>query len=124
MVCKTLNLYEIAWGNNLNLIAKEKAGIIKKGALCISAPQLKVVEKVIINKCNKHEVKLVICDEKSLFSITNYGFKIYGLNKKNYFFIFSHCLWQESQFALARKFKIKHAWQPLCSIKISNWGVS
>ena len=73
-------------GNKLNLIAKEKAGIIKKGTLCISAPQKYEVKKVLINKAKIIKAELLICEEKSFFSIIENGFIIHGLKNKDFIF--------------------------------------
>ena len=45
-------------GSTLDLIAKEKAGIMKKNILCISAPQVSIVEKTLrqVSIKNKNEI--------------------------------------------------------------------
>ena len=73
-------------GNKLTSIAKEKAGIIKKGTTCITAPQSQAVEKILINKCKEKNAKLIICNEKSFFNIKKNGFEIKNSGNKNYFF--------------------------------------
>ena len=73
-------------GNKLTSIAKEKAGIIKKGITCITAPQSQEVEKILIDKCKEKNAKLIICNENSFFKVKNNGFEIYTPGNKNYFF--------------------------------------
>ena len=73
-------------GDKLTSIAKEKAGIIKKGTTCITAPQSQAVEKILINKCKEKNAKLIICNEKSLFTIKKNGFEINIPGNENYFF--------------------------------------
>ena len=73
-------------GDKLTSIAKEKAGIIKKGITCITAPQSQAVEKILINKCKEKNAKLIICNEKSLFTIKKNGFEINIPGNENYFF--------------------------------------
>ncbi len=73
-------------GNNVSSIAKEKAGIIKKGITCISAPQEAEVRKVLINKCAKSKSKLIICNQESFFKILKNGFIINGLVSEDYIF--------------------------------------
>ena len=57
-------------GNTLELIAEEKAGIIKKKSLCISAPQNPIVAKVLLNKCKLNNSELIICNENKFFNGT------------------------------------------------------
>ncbi len=73
-------------GNKLTSIAKEKAGIIKKGITCITAPQSQEVEKILIDKCKEKNAKLIICNENSFFKVKKNGFEIYTPGNKNYFF--------------------------------------
>ena len=73
-------------GNTLELIAEEKAGIIKKRTLCISAPQNPIVEKVLLNKCKLNNSELIICNENKFFNETNNGFEIKGLKDNTYTF--------------------------------------
>ncbi len=47
-------------GDTLALIANEKAGIIKAGCVCISAPQEKEALGVIENRCSENGVKLML----------------------------------------------------------------
>ena len=74
-------------GSTLEMIAKEKAGIIKNNTLCISAPQNSLVKKVLINKCALNNSKLIICNKNSFFNEIKDGFIIKGL--KNNTFTFS-----------------------------------
>ena len=73
-------------GSKLSSIAKEKAGIIKNGITCISAPQSNEVKKILVNKCKEKKSKLIICNEKSFFSIKKDGLEIHGSGSKKYFF--------------------------------------
>ena len=73
-------------GNKLTSIAKEKAGIIKKGITCISAPQRPEVERMLINRCKEKQAKLIICNEKSFFRNKENGFEVKMRGNKNYIF--------------------------------------
>ena len=73
-------------GNTLELIAREKAGIIKNNTLCISAPQHPEVEKVIIKKCAEKKTTLIVCNETTFFKEIKDGFEIKGLNNHRYTF--------------------------------------
>jgi dihydrofolate synthase / folylpolyglutamate synthase len=73
-------------GNTLELIANEKAGIIKNNTLCISAPQNPVVEKIIVNKCAEKNSKLIVCNKTTSSKETKDGFKIKGLDNNLYTF--------------------------------------
>ena len=73
-------------GNTLELIAIEKAGIIKNNTLCISAPQNPEVEKVIVNKCVEKKSTLIVCNENTFFKEIKDGFEIKGLNNNLYTF--------------------------------------
>jgi len=73
-------------GNTLELIAREKAGIIKNNTLCISAPQHPEVEKVIIKKCAEKKTTLIVCNETTFFKEIKDGFEIKGLNNHKYTF--------------------------------------
>tara|TARA_B100001059_G_scaffold236358_1_gene286384 strand:- start:1842 stop:3131 length:1290 start_codon:yes stop_codon:yes gene_type:complete len=73
-------------GNTLELIAREKAGIIKNNTLCISAPQHPEVEKVIIKKCAEKKTTLIVCKETTFFKEIKDGFEIKGLNNHKYTF--------------------------------------
>ena len=73
-------------GNTLELIANEKAGIIKNNTLCISAPQNPVVEKIIVNKCAEKNSTLIVCNKANNFKETKDGFAIKGLNNNLYNF--------------------------------------
>jgi len=73
-------------GATLELIAREKAGIIKKNSLCISAPQDPLVEKIILNKCAEKHSKLIVCNETTFYNQIKDGFEIKGLNNKLYTF--------------------------------------
>jgi len=73
-------------GGTLELIAKEKAGIIKNNSLCISAPQELLVEKIIENKCAEKKTKLIVCNKITFFNNIKDGFEIKGLNNNIYTF--------------------------------------
>ena len=73
-------------GNTLELIAREKAGIIKNNTLCISAPQHPEVEKVIRKKCAEKKTTLIVCNETTFFNEIKDGFEIKGLNNHQYTF--------------------------------------
>ena len=73
-------------GETLELIAREKAGIIKNNNLCISAPQDPLVEKIIVNKCAEKKSKLIVCNEITFFNNIKDGFEIKGLNNNLYAF--------------------------------------
>jgi dihydrofolate synthase/folylpolyglutamate synthase len=73
-------------GETLELIAREKAGIIKNNNLCISAPQDPLVEKIIVNKCIEKNSKLIVCNEITFFNKIKDGFEIKGLNNNLYTF--------------------------------------
>ncbi len=73
-------------GNKLRSIAEEKAGIIKRGITCISAPQNMEVKKVLIDKCKERKAKLIISDQKSFISYENNGFKIHKSEMEDYLF--------------------------------------
>ena len=47
-------------GNTIEAIAGEKAGIMKEKVFCISAPQERTVEKVLIKKAKKIDAKLLL----------------------------------------------------------------
>jgi len=47
-------------GENLGDIAFEKAGILKKGCICVSAPQKENVLKIIEKKCKSLNVELIL----------------------------------------------------------------
>jgi dihydrofolate synthase/folylpolyglutamate synthase len=73
-------------GETLELIAREKAGIIKNNNLCISAPQDPLVEKIIVNKCVEKNSKLIVCNNITFFNQIKDGFEIKGLNNNIYTF--------------------------------------
>ena len=73
-------------GGTLELIAREKAGIIKNNTLCISASQNPLVEKIIINKCAEKNSELILCNEITFFNKIKDGFEIKGLNNNLYTF--------------------------------------
>ncbi|MCL2575321.1 MAG: bifunctional folylpolyglutamate synthase/dihydrofolate synthase [Defluviitaleaceae bacterium] len=45
-------------GNTIDKIAAEKAGIIKRGTICVTYPQSKTIDNVIAAKCVRNGVKL------------------------------------------------------------------
>ena len=47
-------------GSTLGQIAGEKAGIIKQGSICVSAPQEKEALKAIVDTCDKNSAKLIL----------------------------------------------------------------
>jgi dihydrofolate synthase/folylpolyglutamate synthase len=49
-------------GETLTLIAREKAGIIRPGALVISAPQVDEAMRMIEQVCQEHQARLVVID--------------------------------------------------------------
>jgi dihydrofolate synthase/folylpolyglutamate synthase len=49
-------------GETLSLIAREKAGIIRPGALVISAPQVDEALRMIEEVCQSHKARLVVID--------------------------------------------------------------
>ncbi len=73
-------------GNTLGKIAAEKAGIIKRYALCamryapivISAPQEKEARDIIVNKCKEVGAKLYIVGKDIKYKKNKTGFDIHG----------------------------------------------
>jgi dihydrofolate synthase/folylpolyglutamate synthase len=53
-------------GDTLDKIAWEKAGIIKKNGVCISAPQEPCVEQVLRTVCREKNAKFIIADKSQL----------------------------------------------------------
>lgn len=51
-------------GETLTLIAREKAGIIRPGALVISAPQVDEAMQMIESVCQEHQARLVVVDRE------------------------------------------------------------
>ena len=72
-------------GDKIELIAKEKAGIMKKDVLCISAPQEYNIEKVLKKEARKVGAKVLLYDKdwKLLKSSKSYCIKYLG---KNFYF--------------------------------------
>ncbi len=72
-------------GDKIELIAKEKAGIMKKDVLCISAPQEYNIEKVLKKEAKKIGAKVLLYDKdwKLLKSSKSYCIKYLG---KNFYF--------------------------------------
>ena len=76
-------------GNTLGEIAGEKAGIIKPGAVVLTAPQSPEVMEVIEKVCREKEVRLVkagsdITWQKGEFTEGVQAFKVKGLNGEYY----------------------------------------
>ena len=69
-------------GNTLELIATEKAGIMKNKVLCISAPQEPKVEKVLKDQAKKVDAKLILNGRDWNFSIRKNKINISYMNKK------------------------------------------
>jgi len=68
-------------GNTLVKIAGEKAGIIKKkGAIVVSAFQVKPAREVIALRCKKFQARLYEIGKQIKYSITQKGLVIKGLN--------------------------------------------
>lgn len=70
-------------GNTLTLIAREKAGIIRPGALVISAPQYDEAMQMIEEVCQNHRARLVLVGqdwqwEQGSFSIEGQAFSVCG----------------------------------------------
>jgi len=63
-------------GNSLQLIATEKAGIMKKGSICISAPQSEIVEKVLLKESIVRKSKLIVCNKNSIVRYCSDGFEV------------------------------------------------
>lgn len=56
-------------GETLSLIAREKAGIIRPGALVISAPQVEEAMQMIEAVCHSHKARLVVIDRDKAWQI-------------------------------------------------------
>lgn len=70
-------------GETLTLIAREKAGIIRPGALVISAPQFEEAMAMIEEVCRSHQARLVVVGrdwewELGSFTIEGQAFKVNG----------------------------------------------
>ncbi len=70
-------------GKTLTLIAREKAGIIRPGALVISAPQYDEAMRMIEQVCQEHQARLVVVGrdwkwEPGSFSLDGQSFSICG----------------------------------------------
>jgi dihydrofolate synthase/folylpolyglutamate synthase len=63
-------------GRTLKKIASEKAGIIKKNSIVISAPQTKEARSAIVNKCGKENSKLFIAGKDIKFSGQEDNFRV------------------------------------------------
>ncbi len=50
-------------GNTLTLIAREKAGIIRPGALAVSAPQVEEARQAIASACQERQAQLIMVDQ-------------------------------------------------------------
>lgn len=64
-------------GNNLYDIAKEKAGIIKKGILCISAQQKADAEIALKEEANKNNSEILFLNKKDIINYKLYKNKQY-----------------------------------------------
>ncbi len=64
-------------GNNLYDIAKEKAGIIKKGVLCISAQQKTDAETALIKEANEKNSEILFLNKKDIINYKLYKNKQY-----------------------------------------------
>jgi len=74
-------------GDTLAKIAGEKAGIIKSGAVVVSAPQFKEAMEVIERVCGERRVKLVkvgedVTWEKGSFDAEGQSFRVKGLKRE------------------------------------------
>jgi len=70
-------------GETLTLIAREKAGIIRPGALVISAPQYDEAMRMIEQVCQEHQARLVVVGrdwkwEPGSFSLDGQSFSVCG----------------------------------------------
>ena len=63
-------------GYTLKEIASEKAGIIKKGSVVISAPQAKEAMAIIRNKCKKEKAELLVVGKDIKYSGTEERFRV------------------------------------------------
>ena len=72
-------------GNKLKLIAREKAGIIKKGVKCISSFQLKEAEKELESAAKRVNAELLICGKNWGYKKIANGFKITEKRKDLFF---------------------------------------
>ena len=70
--------HEAFLGSTLSEIAGQKAGILKKGSIAVSAMQEPEVIKVLQKKCKELNVPLTICDPEELDKIK------YGLKKQSF----------------------------------------
>ena len=86
-------------GNTVSKIAAEKAGIIKPGAIVISALQPKEACKVIHNRCKKLQAKLYEVGREIKYSQSKKGLAIKGF--KNDYKDLHLNLWGEHQIANA-----------------------
>lgn len=59
-------------GDTLTLIAREKAGIIRPGALVISAPQYDEAMRMIEQVCREHQARLIVVDGDWQWTIGSY----------------------------------------------------
>lgn len=71
-------------GNTLKEIAAEKAGIVKEGGICVSAPQEQEALDVIKDICRKKKTKLILVGKDILFEevlsdSTSEVFSVFGL---------------------------------------------
>ena len=73
-------------GNTLGLIAKEKAGIMKKNVLCISAPQVSIVEKTLRQVSVKNKNEIVFYNKGWNVKKCSDLYKVSYMNNKYYFY--------------------------------------
>ncbi len=60
-------------GETLSLIAREKAGIIRPGALVISSPQVDEARQMIEEVCRERQARLIMVDRDWTWQINEYG---------------------------------------------------
>jgi len=73
-------------GNTLDLIAKEKAGIMKKNVLCISAPQVPIVEKTLRQVSIKNNNEIVFYKKGWNVKKCSGLYKVNFMNNNCYFY--------------------------------------
>ncbi len=86
-------------GDTLEKIASEKAGIIKPGAVVVSAAQHQDAESVIKETCRRENCTLHIVDTDSINNIS------YGYERQS----FSYRSWKNAEISLAGSYQIKNA---------------
>ncbi len=73
-------------GSTLDLIAKEKAGIMKKNILCISAPQVSIVEKTLRQVSIKNKNEIVFYNKGWNVKKCSDLYKVNFMNNNYYFY--------------------------------------